>query len=185
MNDILRVGLTPSSPSSFTIPMTRLLAEMVSVLSGLEDPHYVRKPVGRFTSSIGAHVRHCLDHYRALLASVSSGVLDYDHRARNTEIEHDRQAAITEIGRLVSEIELLTLDDLHRPLELTARLSMDAEPVRVSSTVGREVGFVVSHSIHHNAILVAMLLELGVHPPHQMGYAPSTIAHQTNVVCAH
>jgi hypothetical protein len=43
-----------------------------------------------------------------------------------------------------------------------------------ASSVGREVAFVTSHTVHHNAILGQLLCAHGVHVPLRFGIAPST-----------
>jgi hypothetical protein len=50
--------------------------------------------------------------------------------------------------------------------------------------VGRELAFVLSHTVHHNALIAVMALTLGVSIPDRFGYAPSTIAHLEKVACA-
>ena len=42
---------------------------------------------GRTTGGIGGHVRHCLDHVSALLASTRTGLCAYDRRQRGTDVE--------------------------------------------------------------------------------------------------
>ena len=45
------------------------------------------------------------------------------------------------------------------------------------STVGRELAYVLSHTIHHNAIIGSMVKALGGVLPERFGYAPSTVRH--------
>jgi uncharacterized damage-inducible protein DinB len=56
-------------------------------------------------------------------------------------------------------------------------LAADAEPVEVDTSIGRELAYVLSHTIHHNAIIGAMVKTLGGALPQRFGYAPSTIRH--------
>jgi hypothetical protein len=46
------------------------------------------------------------------------------------------------------------------------------------------LAFVLSHTIHHNAIIGVMANTLDIPLPARFGYAPSTIAHQEKVACA-
>jgi uncharacterized damage-inducible protein DinB len=158
-------------------PLVRLLDEMCHVVGGLSDAQYVQKPVGVMSSSIGGHVRHWLDHVSALLASVETGRLSYDHRERGTSIETDRWAALAAITQLAVRLRDLRASDLDRPLDVESLLAADDEPQTFGSTVGRELAYVVSHSVHHNAIIGAMVQTLGGRVPPRFGYAPSTIAH--------
>src|SRR5687767_4749402 len=78
-------------------PLWATLAQLFDLIESLSDEQYVRRPVGVVESSIGLHVRHCLDHVRALLASAATGRLDYDVRERGTDIESNRSAALDTI----------------------------------------------------------------------------------------
>lgn len=178
----------PDHPSvweaqSFSEPLSRLLSELAVVLARLTDEQYVRHPVGSFRSSIGAHVRHCLDHYRALIAAASTGELNYDNRERNTAIELDRHAAMVELASLRDRIGMLSTQAISRDVWLTTLLASDGKSVKVASSLGREVSFVISHTVHHNAVLAAMLNELGVESPARLGYAPATIQHEATLAC--
>jgi uncharacterized damage-inducible protein DinB len=157
--------------------LVRLLDELGAVVSGLTDAQYVQKPVGVMPSSVGAHVRHWLDHVAALVASVDTGALDYDRRERGTPVEAERPAALAAIARLASDLRHVTPAQLDRPVEVEILLTADGSPQTFGSTVGRELAYVVSHSVHHNAIIGAMVQTLGGRVPPRFGYAPSTIAH--------
>ena len=56
-------------------------------------------------------------------------------------------------------------------------------PTEVETTAGRELAFVLSHTIHHNALIDVMARTLGVPVPDRFGYAPSTIAHLEKAAC--
>jgi uncharacterized damage-inducible protein DinB len=56
--------------------------------------------------------------------------------------------------------------------------------VEVETTVGRELVFVLSHTVHHNALIAVMARTLGVSVPDRFGYAPSTLAHLERPACA-
>ena len=44
----------------------------------------------------------------------------------------------------------------------------------VQTSLGRELAFVVQHTIHHAALIAVLLDILGVRVPADFGYAPST-----------
>ena len=68
-----------------------------ALLSQLGDETFTRKLPMAFNASVGGHYRHCLDHFRNLLAAADAGDLNYDHRERGTLVELDRFAAL--VGR--------------------------------------------------------------------------------------
>lgn len=166
------------------LPLQAALRELANLLESLTDAQYVQKPVGVVSSSIGGHIRHNLDHIESLLNGLDDGLIDYDARRRGTEIERDRRAALVAIRR--QERRLLKQDWSVQPrsLRLSALLSPDGEPVEVETSLDRELAFVLSHTIHHNALIGVMAKMLHVPLPEHFGYAPSTIAHQRAKACA-
>jgi hypothetical protein len=56
--------------------------------------------------------------------------------------------------------------------------------VHVETTVGREFAFVLSHTVHHNALIAVIAKLLGVQVPERFGYAPSTLAYLEHRRCA-
>lgn len=168
-------------------PVRSLLEELDALLSALQDGQYVRRPVGAFDSSIGGHVRHCLDHVEALCGAADTGELCYDRRDRGTEVERDPLAARRRLGELIRRLESLRTggnEPLARPLRMTVAMTTDGPSLAVGSTLGREFAFVLSHTIHHNAIIGAMARTLGVSVPERFGYAPSTVAYLKQGSCA-
>jgi uncharacterized damage-inducible protein DinB len=57
---------------------------------------------------------------------------------------------------------------------VTAQLAADGRTVVTSSTIGRELAFVISHTIHHSAIINVLLRQRHVSTPTGFGYAAST-----------
>jgi hypothetical protein len=62
-------------------------------------------------------------------------------------------------------------------------VSSAGPPVEVETTLGRELAFVLSHTVHHNALIDVIAKTLGVLVPDRFGYAPSTIAHLEKSEC--
>ena len=120
----------------------------------------------------------------ALLACVEEGELSYDHRQRGTEVESDREAALDVIRRQERELLAFPTHSERPPLRLSAIVSSSLPATEVESTVGRELAFVLSHTVHHNALIAVMARTLDVPVPDRFGYAPSTIAHLEKAACA-
>jgi len=158
-------------------PLLALLRQLHEVIGTLSPQQYAQEHERTFKSSIGGHVRHSLDHIAALLAGVREGLIDYDARQRGTDIESQRNAALDAMRQLDDQLADLGDDDLARCVRVRLSLSADAPPHEVNSSIGREAAFVMSHTIHHNAIIAAMARGLGVEPPAAFGFAPSTLAY--------
>jgi uncharacterized damage-inducible protein DinB len=154
--------------------LVRLLDDLGDVIDRVPDQVFARKPQGQPSGSIGAHVRHCLDHVAAFLDGARTGRMSYDNRVRGTEGETDRDAALTRIRGLTAAVLDLDPGLIPRSLCLRVRLDPRGATTDVQSTVGRELAFVISHTIHHNATIAILLSEIGTDLPNRFGVAPST-----------
>jgi uncharacterized damage-inducible protein DinB len=163
--------------------MVGILRQLAEVIRAMTDEQYRSKPVGVVSSSVGGHVRHCLDHVSALLAGVEEGEVNYDQRRRGTDVETSRQTALAVIRRQERQLLALGAYPERRPLRLSAIVNSGLPPTEVVTTLGRELAFVLSHTVHHNALIAVMALTLGVPVPDRFGYAPSTIAHLEKSPC--
>ncbi|MBL8168370.1 MAG: DinB family protein [Acidobacteria bacterium] len=150
-----------------------LLRQAADLLQQIDDRQYIAVPRGVTKSGIGGHVRHCLDFYSCFVRGLSAGRIDYDARVRNELLEHDRHAAQAQIAELIAQLQALSLEDE----QLSVQVRMEGEPAWSYSSIFRELQFLLSHTIHHFA-LVAMLLRLqGCEPAADFGVALSTLNH--------
>jgi len=166
------------------LPIVAVLRQLEDVIRAMTDEQYRRKPVGVVSSNVGGHIRHSLDHVEALLAGVEDGEVNYDRRQRGTDVETSRKAALDVIRRQERQLLAFPPHLERRPLRLSAMVSACLPPTEVETTVGRELAFLLSHTVHHNALIAVMAQTLGVAVPDRFGYAPSTIAHLEQVACA-
>jgi hypothetical protein len=141
-------------------------------------------PVGVIASSLGGHIRHCLDHFAALCSASTAAVIDYDQRERGTAVEISRSAALIAIRQLQGQLEELDGTLLARPVRVRSMLAGDGTSIETQSSLGRELVFVLSHTIHHNALIAAMCKTLEIPTPQRFGYAPATVAHLDQTTCA-
>ena len=117
-----------------------LLEEMRALVDGLDDVEYAMPAPGRSSGGIGGHVRHCLDHVRAVLAAIDTGLCAYDRRLRNTDIETDRAAAIRATGELMTAIDQLDPSLLGREVLVETQLDHSGTMITTRSSVGRGGG---------------------------------------------
>lgn len=171
----------PIDPLPLLAGSLRQLAELLAATS---DEQYIQKPVGVVPSSLGSHVRHCLDHFEAFLHGAASGFMDYDDRTRGTLVETDRAAAQRLIRQVHDRIALLDPSMLTKAVRVRSMLVGDGTSIETVSSLGRELAFVLSHTVHHNALVAAICKTLGIPMPERFGYAPSTIAHLDESACA-
>lgn len=150
-----------------------------SLLLALSDELYTRQLPVAFNASVGGHYRHCLDHFRSLVEAHPGGELNYDHRERNTLIEHNRIAALNATRRLCEVFEQLAEASLDQELTVTSKTSYATAGSQFAcSTVGREIMYAVAHAVHHYALIGIMGGLMGIPLPAGFGVAPSTLKHQ-------
>lgn len=150
------------------------LDDLAALLLEIPLDVYVARPVPEVSGSIGAQVRHTLDHVAALVAAAPGAPLAYDRRERGTAVEHDPSCALRAIFRLKAALASFTADSLGDPCEVVVQVSASGETVRAWSSRARELAFVQSHTIHHQAIIAMLLVVQGHESPTGFGYAPST-----------
>lgn len=160
--------------SAFDV-LAAALDDVAHAVRGLTSTEFTRRD--RATSgSIGAHVRHAVDHVEALERAVASGVCCYDDRVRGTAMEDDPATACARLAACRMRLRGLDPALLARPLALSARITADRLTVDATSTVAREVVFVLSHTVHHAALIAVLLEDLGRARPARFGLAPTTPA---------
>jgi uncharacterized damage-inducible protein DinB len=165
-------------PAGTIRPLLPVLDQLAEVVRGLTTEQYTTPPVGVVESSIGAHVRHCLDHIEAFLVGIEEGQIEFDHRERGTQIERSPQAALRMIARLKRRAERAASVSLEQSVRLTLLVDAAQPPISVRSSLGRELAFVISHTIHHEALIGTMVRMLGGRVPDDFGVAPSTKLHR-------
>jgi uncharacterized damage-inducible protein DinB len=151
------------------------LRSLRDLVAGLTGEIYEATP-SRASGSIGQHVRHCVDHATALVAAGSRVEFSYDARIRGTRVETDPAAAVVEVDRLCLQLDEFDARSLDRPLWLRTQTHVDGPQARVATTLGREVAFVLQHTVHHAALIAVLLDGQGLAVPPRFGYAPSTPA---------
>jgi uncharacterized damage-inducible protein DinB len=154
--------------------LSHLLDELSSAVIELPMDVYRATFEGGASGSIGEHVRHCLDHVSALLSADPSGTLSYDHRQRGTRVETDPGAALQQILRLKAALDRWPTRSLDEPIRVSSMIAPGAPSVVGWSTLGRELAFVVSHTIHHQAMIAVLLTIHGLAAPDRFGHSPST-----------
>jgi hypothetical protein len=161
--------------------VVEILNQGETLLIEISDSAFTRKLPAAFNASIGAHYRHCLDHFQNLYAAAEDGDLNYDARQRNTLIETDRFAALNATRWLRENYQRLDADSVKRTLNVTCKTSYSLNASQVSaSTVGREIMYIVAHAVHHYALIGIMGALMDMKMPDGFGVAPSTLKHQAD-----
>ncbi len=129
---------------------------------------------GPANSSIGVHVRHIIERILCVLDGLESGHVDYDRRARDRELEHCPDSAIRVLQSLRLRLESLP-ESMDLPLQVVESVHQQREAVTVASSLNREMMSLVSHTIHHLALVALLARSLGIALDADVGKAPSTL----------
>lgn len=152
------------------------LDQCAQLLASLDSEHYCHS--GQ-TSSIGAHVRHVLERFQSFLNGLCDREIDYDFRKRDRTLENNLQSAEFALATVMRRIDALNLNELtEQNLLVRESVHPQLEPVAVSSTIERELVSLISHSIHHLAIIAMLARPLGYQLANDFGKAASTIIHE-------
>jgi len=165
-------------PASESIGFLRQGADLIRTL---DDEVFTRTPGPGFRGGVGGQFRHCIDFYECLLRDLERGnAVDYANRAREADLETDRALAAERFERLADRLAAIDPASLDRSVSVRSETPMPGVPEWCGSTVYRELQFLVSHTVHHYALIVALLGRLGydLEPRFaDFGVAPSTLAH--------
>lgn len=124
------------------------------------------------TSGIGPHFRHVYDHYGSFLNGIQRCFVSYESRERDTKIETDVKVAIRHFNDVILTLQTLSEDDVNTVFQLET--VHDDERYPIHTTLGRELQFLLSHTLHHFAIIRMMVVSLGLPVSEYFGMAPST-----------
>jgi hypothetical protein len=171
-------------PHATVQPLLDLLHQMRTMVERLDEVEYAMPAAGRTNGGIGGHVRHCLDHVSALLAATRTGLCAYDRRQRRTDVETSRIAGVDAITDAMIGVLSLDTGTLESEIFVETQLDPSGAMVVTRSSVCREVAFLVSHTIHHNAIVAQMLRARGLEVAPRFGLAPATPLDNGAAPCA-
>lgn len=101
-------------------------------------------------SSIGAHTRHVLEFYQCLLDGMEAGLVSYDHRKRDLQIEREHGYALAVLDGLCTAT--LAAGAAPQPFMLEVKLT-EGSPLQLPSHFDREAVYMVEHAVHHYALI--------------------------------
>jgi hypothetical protein len=154
-----------------------LLRSGVLLVESLPESSWLLAGPDGPSSGIAAHFRHVLEHLVCFFEACPSGLIDYDRRPRDPRIEGSRSACLELMERISACFEGLDEGSGEVPLRVVMATHPDpaVPPVVVMSSRDRELLFLLSHTIHHYALIRLILLHRDIRVPDGFGYAPSTL----------
>ena len=155
-----------------------ILDQLVGVVSQLEISEY-QQPISNLgNSTLGQHVRHTLEFFICLQEGITEGVINYDQRKRDPDLEENPDAALLAI-KSIQDFISFNSNDL--PLKLVVDYGLKGGEEQVMDThFERELAYTIEHAVHHMAILKIGIAYLGrdISIPEEFGIAVSTLRHR-------
>lgn len=128
------------------------LNELIDLLSQLSDSEYANPCTELSNASIGEHTRHVIEMFLCLENQYQSGIVNYDKRERNIQIQSNTEFAIKSIEKIKTN-----LDKSDKKIEL--QQIIDGEEIRIDSNYFRELLYNLEHCIHHQALIKVAILK--------------------------
>jgi len=162
------------------IALKSIFEQLTTVITQIDDVEFVSPVPSLNGSTMGQHIRHTLEFFICLSEGYESGLVNYDKRAHDKEIEETREIALSKIRSLEGFTSNLPTD---KDFVLEANYNANSDSTQqVRTTFYRELVYNVEHAIHHMALIKVGLRELCPHVkiPAGFGIAVSTVKYQAS-----
>jgi hypothetical protein len=155
--------------------VNNVFVQLSSSLNELSQREYVEPCKTLFSNTIGQHVRHIIELFQCLENGYEAGVVNYEKRKRDTEIESNKQTA-TELLQKIHE----GLSKPNKELILEAAYDEHStEAIEISTNYFREIAYNLEHTIHHMALIRVGITEVSaIQLPDDFGVATSTVKYR-------
>lgn len=127
---------------------TSVVEQIIEVIEKIDSLDYTQKLAVLHENSLGQHFRHILEFYLCLLEASSSGIVNYDNRKRDLNIENNKSYAILVAHTILDKLRNL---DPNAPIGLETCLGTSTDII--PSSFARELVYLSEHTIHHFALI--------------------------------
>lgn len=156
---------------------SQTITQLMELIQKMEDAQFSEPLPILSGNTIGKHIRHIIELYDQLLKGHSAGIINYDERERNLQLE----TSVTYATEALMRIRLASEKTTEKPLLVCFDYSIEnSSRELISSSYKRELAYNIEHAIHHMAIIKIAVdhyykeIVLDNH----FGVAPSTIKYQ-------
>ena len=158
------------------------LNQIKDLLHRISKRNYNEKSEVLSGASIGQHIRHILEFYILFVSGSVTGVINYDKRKRDIQLETEPAYALSVIKNISDSLYAL---ELNKAVSFESEFTKDdSKNSHIASSSSRELAYCIEHSIHHMALIKAGLIDLGLHDhtTRDFGVAYSTLRYR-NTTC--
>lgn len=136
------------------------LNQLKRLLLDIEEQSYIERAEVLGGGTIGQHIRHILEYYLLLIGGTKTGTIRYNSRKRDPNIEVDPTYASVTIDNI-----LLNFGKIKEKHLVNVTVDIDEDENSNSfliSSFGRELAYCIEHSIHHQRLIKAALVSVGL-----------------------
>jgi len=156
-------------------PIQQVFAQLSETLNQLSNEEYIRSSRILLNATIGQHVRHIIELFQCLEKGYDEGIVNYEKRKRDYQIETNKELAAASLKAVYQNIErpnkeiILEAEDYYDTMEI----------VSIPSNYYRELAYNLEHTIHHMALIRVGVNEVSsVKLPGEFGVAYSTVKYR-------
>ncbi len=154
----------------------------IGVLDQISLKHYLlaEDSSSPWMSGVGKHFRHIIDFYDRFIDQFP--LVNYDLRNRDIEIETNKDVAINRIHQLREALFVFKNSNIAEEIKLYQGDILNSKnEFIVSSSLGRELRYLIEHTVHHFAIITMFLKYYGYTVPAEFGIAQSTLDYEAKL----
>jgi hypothetical protein len=127
---------------------SKVVAQIIEAIESVDEVSYAQKLEVLHYNSLGQHFRHILEFYLCLIEAKSCGIVNYDNRKRDLNIETDKSYAKMVAGTIQSQLETINLDTT-----IGLETCLGSDTAIITSNFSRELVYLSEHTIHHFALI--------------------------------
>ena len=128
-----------------------ILGQLSNVVRQIDPEDFSRPSTALSNSTVGQHLRHTLEFFICLEKGFDVGVVNYDQRDHDQQIETDKDLALSVISRVQN---FVSRRSANRPLLLEVGYERDNENSQsIETNYHRELTYNIEHAVHHMAIM--------------------------------
>lgn len=169
---------------NINLACAHILSQLTDLVAQINEDDFVKPSDQLSHSTIGQHLRHTLEFFICFESGYQQGIVNYDKRAHDKQIERDKYIALAAIGRIEAFVK--SFEEKELKLEVGYDLSQE-EFVTINTTAMRELVYNIEHAVHHMAIIKIGVREVAPYVilPKDFGVAASTIRYHEAAVASH
>lgn len=156
-------------------PIQHVFVQLSETLNQLNNTEYMQPSKILLNATIGQHVRHIIELFQCLEKGYETGIVNYEKRKRDYQIETNKELAVALLKEVYQCIERE-----NKEIILEAEDYCDSmQIISIPSNYYRELAYNLEHAIHHMALIRVGINEVSsIELPDEFGVAYSTVKYR-------